>query len=79
MNVSIQTLEGSTDGLRWGLGARSGKRRRVRRFRWTYDMLGDRLRLWSFVRVNSKAEEVCDPEAAAAARLIVREWLGMGV
>ena len=78
MKLHIETLEGSKDGLRFGLLVCT-PRHKSGRFRWSYDMIGDRLRLWKVNTGDKAPAEIADPEAEAAARLIVRDWLGMGI
>lgn len=73
MKLSIFTIEGSTDGLRFGCG-RAGRES----FSYSYDLLNDIFRLW---RMNSDTgwnrAEIIDPETAAQSRAIVRRRLGL--
>lgn len=75
MSIHIRGLYGSTDGLRWGHGARDDGRT----FNWSYDMIGDCFRLWVFdPDTGAATSEVHDPEIAGPARLLVRERVGLG-
>lgn len=74
MSVRIRGLYGSTDGLRWGHGSREDGAS----FNWSYDMIGDRLHLWAFdPNTGAATTELLDQELADAARLLVRERVGL--
>jgi hypothetical protein len=78
VNVRILDINGSTDGLRWGEGRHSSGRRGVSTFAWRYDILNDVMRLWVMAsHTGSRPRQLRNKALAAAARLLVRERVGL--
>jgi hypothetical protein len=78
MRVKLASVEGSTDGLRFGRGYCAR-----RPFHWTYDLHNDVCRIWRWGKGPASADrdwglaEHVDPPLAQRTRALVRRAVGL--